>query len=395
MQRTTLTLVVVGGIAWTSLTLIALQLSEGSAVGFDLELLLQAGRDVAAGRSPYDPAMLAGAAPQSTSLFYSYPPPVAQLLAPFAAIPSAVMLVGWWAGAVAALVIVGEGLRRRLAPERSAARLALAALALAPLVLPFTVGLLFGNLDAWFPFLYGVMVLAVVQPARTTAFGGGIALALASLKLHPASLGLWFLVRGMRGDRHALRVAAIAVAAGILVIVASVLLGGVALWSEYALIVQAGSGADIVDPRNAGPAAVITTLIGGDEPSARAIHVGVGIAAVAVTILAAWRRRDPLESFGWAAAASLATLPVTWYHYPSALIPIALAALLRAPIERRDRVRVLVLAAGVTAAVALPALPLLWVAVALVIAAAVCSSSCEQIDCPSPTSRSLWCSSPR
>ncbi len=373
MQRTTLTQVVVGGIAWTGLALIALQLSDGSAVGFDLELLLQAGRDVAAGRSPYDPAMLAGAAPQSTSLFYSYPPPVAQLFAPFAAVPSAVMLVGWWAGAVAALVIVGEALRRRLAPERSAARLALAVLALAPLVLPFTVGLLFGNLDAWFPFLYGVMVLAVVQPARTTAFGGGIALALASLKLHPASLGLWFLGRGLRGDRHALRAAAIAVAAGILVIVASVVLGGVALWSEYALIVQAGSGADIVDPRNAGPAAVITTLIGGDEPSARAIHLGVGVAAVAVTILAAWRRGDPLESFGWAAAASLATLPVTWYHYPSALIPIALAALLRAPVERRDRVRVLVLAAGVTAAVALVALPLLWVAVALVIAAAVTS----------------------
>lgn len=94
---------------------------------------------------------------------------------------------------------------------------------------------------------------------------------------------------------------------------------------------------------------------------------------MAVTILAAWRRLDPVESFGWAAAAPLATLPVTWYHYPSALTPIALAALLRAPVERRDRVRVLVLAAGVTAAVALLALPLLWVAVALVIAATVTS----------------------
>lgn len=373
MQRTTLTLIVVGAIAWTGLVLIALQLSEGSAVGFDLELLLQAGRDVAAGRSPYDSTMLAGTPPQSTSLFYSYPPPVAQAMALFAAVPSTVMLVGWWVGAVAALVVVAEALRRRLAPGRSGAQLALAVGALAPLVLPLTVGLLFGNLNAWFPFLYGVMVIAVVQPTGGTAIGGGIALALAALKLHPVSLGLWFLVRGLRGDGHALRVAAIALVVGALVVLASVASGGVALWSEYALVVQAGSGADIVDPRNAGPAALIATVIGGDEASARAIHLGVGIAAVAVTLLAVWRRRDPLESFGWAAAASLATLPVTWYHYPSALIPVALAALLRAPAERRDRVRMLVLAAGITAAIALLALPLVWVAVGLVIAAAAAS----------------------
>ena len=50
--------------------------------------------------------------------------------------------------------------------------------------------------------------------------------------------------------------------------------------------------------------------------------------ALAVTALRpAWRRSDPLESFAWAAVASLATLPVTWYHYPSALLPIAIAAL--------------------------------------------------------------------
>lgn len=373
MQRATLTLVVVGVIAWAGLVTIALRLSEGSALGFDLELLLQAGRDVAAGRSPYDPAMLAGTAPQSTNLFYSYPPPVAQALAPFAAVPSPVMLLGWWAGAAAGLVAAVEALRRRLAPARPAGQLALAALGLSPLVLPFTVGLLFGNFDAWFPFLYGVMVLAALRATQAAAVGGGIALALASLKLHPASLGVWFVVRGLRGDRQALRVAAAAVVTGTLVIAASIAVGGVQPWSEYALVVQAGSRADIVDPRNAGPAALITMALGGDEAFARVIHLVVGIAAMAITILAAWRRRDPLESFAWAAAASLFTLPVTWYHYPSALIPVALAALLRAPVGRRARVRLLVLAAGVAAAVALLALPLLWVAVGLVIAAAATS----------------------
>lgn len=370
MQRTTLTLMVVGVIVWAGLAMIARQLADGAAVGFDLELLLQAGRDVAAGRSPYDPVMLAGQAPQSTSLFYSYPPPVAQVMALFAAVPSAVMLVGWWGGAVAALMIITEAFRRRLAPDRSAPQLALAVVALAPLVLPFTVGLLFGNLDAWFPFLYGALVLAVVQPSRSTAIAGGLALALAALKLHPASLGLWFLVRGLGGDGRARLVAVSAIAGGVAVVAASIAVGGVGLWSEYALVVQAGSGADVVDPRNAGPAAVIAAVLGGDEALARAVHLGVGIAALVITGLAAWRRPDPLESFAWAAAASLATLPVTWYHYPSALIPIAVAALLRTPIDRRARVRILVLAAGITAALALAALPLVWVAVGLVIAAA-------------------------
>lgn len=373
MQRTTLTLIVVGGIAWAGLALIALQLSEGSVLGFDLQLLLQAGRDVAAGRSPYDPAMLTGTAPQSTSLFYSYPPPLAQALAPFAAVPSSVMLIGWWVGAAAGLVAAAEALRRRLAPARSAPQLALAVLAFAPLVLPFGVGLLFGNFNVWFPLLYGAMVLAALGATRTMAIGGGVALGLASLKLHPASLAVWFLVRGLRGDRQAVLVAAAAVLTGFLVIAASIAVDGIQLWSEYARVVQVGSAADIVDPRNAGPAAVITSLLGGDEALARAIHVGVGIAALAITIVAAWRRVDPLERFAWAAAASLATLPVTWYHYPSALIPIALAALLRAPVEQRVRVRLLVLAAGITAAVALLALPLVWVAVGLVIAAASAS----------------------
>ena len=64
MQRTSLTFLVVGAIGWVGLVLIALQLAEGSAVGvgFDLELLLQGGREVAAGRTPYDPALLSGTA---------------------------------------------------------------------------------------------------------------------------------------------------------------------------------------------------------------------------------------------------------------------------------------------------------------------------------------------
>ena len=77
-----------------------------------------------------------------------------------------------------------------------------------------------------------------------------------------------------------------------------------------------------------------------------------------------------MVSLAWAAAASLAILPVTWYHYPSALLPFGLAALLRSRGTAHARTTApLLIAAGVIAAVAIAWLPLLWVAIGLVLAA--------------------------
>ncbi|HEV7810299.1 MAG TPA: hypothetical protein VGO64_06855, partial [Candidatus Limnocylindrales bacterium] len=66
---------VVGVVAWLGLIWIGVTLYSTTPprAGFDLELLVAAGRDVAAGRSPYDPALVAGSAPVAESLFYSYP----------------------------------------------------------------------------------------------------------------------------------------------------------------------------------------------------------------------------------------------------------------------------------------------------------------------------------
>src|SRR5206468_3110493 len=52
---------IAGVVGWVGLLWIAKALTAASPpTGFDLELLLRAGRDVAAGRSPYDPALVAG-----------------------------------------------------------------------------------------------------------------------------------------------------------------------------------------------------------------------------------------------------------------------------------------------------------------------------------------------
>lgn len=382
--------VLIGVIGWAGLIWIAVQLNAASAdqVGFDLELLLGGARAIAAGRSPYDQAMLAGIAPAAPSLFYSYPPLVAQALVPFAEIPSRVMLVLWDAAAVIGLLLIADAMRRRFAPGRSRVFVLVPVLACVPLVLPFAIGLLFGNLDVFFPLLYGLMLLAATSSEASARVGGGVALFVAALKLHPTSLVGWFGVRAIRDRerrRQLLGILAVAILVLVATVAGSLALWGTTPWLEYRQVIVAGSGAGIVDRRNAGIAVQVALAVGGDEGLARAGHLVVGIIAVAATLLAAWRRVDPLESFAWAAVASLATLPVTWYHYPSALIPIALAAVLRSDAagSRRATSR-LVLAAAVVGGIAIAMLPLVWLAGGLVILAARASAGLSGLRSPAP-----------
>ena len=104
---------------------------------------------------------------------------------------------------------------------------------------------------------------------------------------------------------------------------------------------------------------------------ARTLQIAVTGIALIATVVAARRLADPVEGLAWAVAASLVVLPVTWYHYPAALIPFALVAVVRSWNDVRvgRRVRVLVTAAAVIAAVAIAWLPLLYVAIGLVLAA--------------------------
>jgi hypothetical protein len=364
--------IVLGVVGWVGLVWLGSQMygTNPRTAGFDLELLLRAGRDVAAGRSPYDPAIAAGAAPVAERLFYSYPPIVAQFMATFAAVPSGVMLVAWDAAAVAGLGGAAVLLSRRFAPDLPPSRVVIPVLCLAPIVFPFAVGLLFGNLDVFFPLLYGLLLLGFAGDGGGWApiAGGAAATVAAATKLHPASLVLWLAVRAVRSE-VARRALLAAVITGIAIVAVSLLVGGSLPWIEYVAVVRAGSGADLVDPRNAGPAAQIALLTGGGEAFARTLQIPVTLLALAVTALAAWSRRDPVESLAWAAAASLVILPVTWFHYPAAMIPFALAAFLRARgSTAATQVAMLIGIATGVSIIAIAALPLIWLAVGLVIA---------------------------
>jgi hypothetical protein len=352
--------------------------------GFDLELVLQAGRDVAAGRSPYDPTMIAGSAPGSTDLFYSYPPPVAQLFSLVASVPSGAMLAALWVASVAGLALVAVLIARRFAPDRPAASIAVPAVALAPLFLPYSVALLFGNLDALFPLAYGLVLVAAVAPAgaagRSDRAAGGASLALATIvKVAPGILAGWFVGRigrdrGGPEGRGALAVLGSAVVAGLVVLGLSLLLGGLDMFRDYLPVAGAASRAQLLDPRNVGPAAQVALAVGGDEGLVRALQVPIAIAAVLASVAAGALIRDRLLGLTIAAIASLVILPITWYHYPVALMPFAIAAVARAiGTPSGQRVGLLVIAAAVVASLSIAWVPGLWIAVALLLGAVAVS----------------------
>lgn len=369
--------VVAGVVGWSGLVLLgtALYSTSPPTAGFDLELLLQAGRDVAAGRSPYDPALVAGTAPVAESLFFSYPPPVAQVLALVATVPSPVMLLAWDAAALVGFGLTVRLIAKRFGPGLSPSRVGWAAVALTPLLFPFAIGLLFGNLDVFFPTLYGLMLLAVAgSPTVPDQARGGVGLAVAGIaKLHPGSMAAWFLARSPTSG-EARRTLVVAIAVGTAVVLVSLVVGGAEPWLDYGAVIRAGSGADLVDPRNAGPASLIAAALGGggsdSEAMARLLQIAVTGVALVVTVVAARAVADKVESLAWASAASFVILPVTWYHYPSALIPFALAALLRSRATPGARATsALVAGAAIVAALAIAWLPLLWLSIGLVIAA--------------------------
>jgi len=361
-------LIVLAVVGWTGVAWIGILLASMSPprAGDDLQLLLDAAGRLVAGEPLYVTVPAEGSL-QAENLFYSYPPPVAQALVPLVGVPLEVVLVSWGLGAVAGLALVGT----RLAgpgPDR-----ALAIVALAPYVAPFAVALLFGNVNAWFPFLFGLVLLAVLAGGRGPVAAGGIALAVATAaKIHPASLGLWLLVRGAR--RHDARepsVALAAVAVGLAILAVSLLAWGIDPWLAWVDFLRSGAATtDLVNRLNVGPASQLALLLGLDGAAARSIQVVVTVAALVGTVVAAGLVRDPVASFAWAVVASLVVLPVTWVHYPVALIPVAIAALARVPAERRAIVVGLmggVIAVGMIA-VAVPVT--IWIAVGLVLASA-------------------------
>ena len=153
-------------------------------------------------------------------------------------------------------------------------------------------------------------------------------------------------------------------------VAASLLVGGISPWADYLAFLRGGAGqADIVSRLNIGPASQIALALGLSEAAARTIQVPVTLAALAATVAAGRLIDDPVASFGLATIASLVALPVTWFHYPVALIPVAITAAARAGKAVRPATTVALVAAVIMAAMAIVAPVAVWIAVAFVLLA--------------------------
>lgn len=201
LKRRLAVLAVAGAAGWATFAVMitGMMARTPPGAGFDLELLLTAGRRVAAGLSPYEPSMLAGQSVGITTLFYTYPPLVAQAFSPLASLPSMVVLAALLLAAPPLAAAVSARIVHLYDVPLSSRQVFLVALALLPFWFPFTLAVLFGNFDALFVALFGLVLLAALPaaPSRRFVLGAGAALALASVtKLHPAVLGVWLLARG-------------------------------------------------------------------------------------------------------------------------------------------------------------------------------------------------------
>ena len=381
---------ILGAAGWLGLALLAALglASTPPKAGFDLFLILDAGRRVAAGQSPYELAGF-GAGTQAESLFYSYPPPVAQAASLVAGVPEAVVFWIVTVGAVAGLAVAAAALARRLRPAARALDVVVPTIALAPYVFPFAVALVFGNADAWYPLVFGLLLVGVLGRVSGDASGpallGGVALALAAIaKLQPGALLLWLAIWGLRARRttagsgsNARKALGAAVATLVLIVGLSLLVWGIGPWQDYVALVRSGTSADLVSPLNIGPASQLA-LLTGDDSLARTIAPFVAAIALAVIAVVAWLRRDPIESLALATTASLIVTPITWFHYPVALIPFGIAAWARvrarAPDDpalagRRGRVALLLVGAIVVAGLSILLPVVVWLAVVPVLIA--------------------------
>jgi hypothetical protein len=391
---------VVGAMGWVGLVLLAATLlgQDPPKAGFDLTLILDAGRRVAAGQSPYLAGAVGGGT-QVESLFYSYPPPVAQAASFIGGIDDSVALAAMGLLATIGLAAVAAGLAG-LRGSVGAVRgvdVVVPTLALAPFAYPFAIALLFGNVDSWYPLAYGAILIAMLGGSARWRIGGGIALGLVTVaKLQPGSLFLWLAVAGL-GAWQAGRAAGATPGSGgeprpaawtllgaglatVGVVVAGSVIGwGLGPWQDYVGVLRAGGGVDLVSPLNIGPASQLALLLGDPSVASRVAPVIAVVALAGIAAAGCWVRR-PALSLAAASVLSLIVLPITWFHYPVAVVPFAIEAAVAAHgTMAAARVGWLVAGAIVVAGVAIAGPVIVWGAVALVVVAvgAVARSQAE------------------
>lgn len=285
--------IVAGGSLWAA--------AQQGTLGFDFLAYHQAANRVLAGQPLYDPSTQATG---GFGLFY-YPPPFILAVLPLSPLDPAVAT--WlWAGLSLAALVGGIAL---MPVSRDVRWLTLL---LGGLSWPVAYALKLGQVG---PFLLLLFAIGWRRLDSPLAVGGSAALG-AIVKLQPGLILVWAaLTRRWR---------AVAVGMAILIAaaaIATVLLGGLRVWTDYLALLRNVSD-PIATPHNFTPGAVAYQA-GVPSNLATGIQLFSSVAAVAAVVIAALRC-TPAASYLVAVTASQLLSPVLWDHYAMLLLlPVA------------------------------------------------------------------------
>ena len=291
-------------------------------VGYDFRFYWTAARQLLDGQSIYSAQQLAGPYPPQGQEGFLYPPPLAALVTPLAALfPDDPLPALWiWSGLAALVLVVtvlalarSEGLGGRFAMLSGgwAWLLVGAAFALPPVVDE----LVNGNVHL---FIGGLLAVAWIGLRRADAGGdraAGLALGIATvIKLFPAVLLVWLVLRGRW------RPVGWAVVGAAALSLLTLPVTGIQPWLDYPTVL-ANMAAPIDVSASLSPTVWLAPVLG--------FGLARVVVTVAVLVVLAWAARRTDERVGYAAAIVLALLatPALWTHYLSILVVPMLLAL--------------------------------------------------------------------
>jgi len=289
--------------------------------GYDFSAYWTAGGRLIQGDSLYTAAQLAGPYAPQQQFLYLYPPPLAALAAPLAALfPTEYRAAAWvWSGLGATILIAcvlalhrSERLGERYPILAGRGRWLLVAGAVA---FPPVIGeLVLGNVHL---VLLGLLTLAWLGIRRGTPLGervAGLVVGVAAvIKVFPALLLVWFLLT--RRYRASAGVIVGALAVGVVTLPFT----GIDPWLQYPTVL-----ANLAAPADTTDTLAPTVWLAGP--------LGFTIARIVVTVvglaLIAWSARslDLVRSFAVAVTVSVLIAPALYHHYLALLVlPLILA----------------------------------------------------------------------
>jgi alpha-1,2-mannosyltransferase len=283
--------------------------------GYDFSAYWQAGRNLLDGEPLYSAAQLAGPYAPQQQYLYLYPPFLAVVVAPLAALVADYRLAAWaWTAigfAVAVASVVAVGRREGLITDRSRLVLLVGAAFTIPAVIA---ELVMGNVHLLLLGLFSAAWLGVRRGDPRGEVVAGVAIGLAALvKIFPALLIVWLVLAGRR------RAAAVSLGAIALLTVAVLPVTGLEPWLQYPQVL-----ANLSAPSSTTDALAPTTWL---TPL-----LGFTVARILVTVVAlallVWSVRSRVEgaSFGVAVMASVLIAPALYHHYLAiTVLPFLLA----------------------------------------------------------------------